>query len=464
MRNFYYKLLSPLFFLYIFSGCNLLDEKVYSELTTDTYLTTAEGKLSVLYSAYGNAQFRNYYYFFTSGMCSGETWNEFGAIEADFTPLSNFTWDSNHTFFNEAWVNAYAVIRDANIVLANTDTDGSDEQLRAEAHFLRGFAYWFLHDWYGALPLYTSPDDPLQLPRSSEQETINFIEEELSAAAAVLPVSQEDYGRATKEAALGILTNLYLNTRQWKKVVTTTQQIIDLEKYELIASYSDVFSIENEGNNELLWVIAATPQTGHSIVAITFPTDYPVLSNQTTYAARVYLFDEFVNSFAESDSRKDLIITSYTNTSEEFIQLLGNDRSLSGKYEFDRDALGAEQGNDIPVIRYTDILLSRAEALNELNGPVSEAVELVNAVRLRAGIHSFSPGEFTQESFRDAIFRERTWEFYYEQKSRSDQIRQGTFIKNAQVRNTRAQDFHILFPIPLQELDANPLLEQNAGY
>ncbi|KAA6350737.1 RagB/SusD family nutrient uptake outer membrane protein [termite gut metagenome] len=450
-----------------FYSCkDLLEETVYSELTTDTYLTSTEAKLSILYSAYGNAQLRDYFYFYGQGMTSGETWNEFGAIESQFTPLCNFTWVSSHEYFSGMWNKLYSVIRDANIVLDNTSKENGETQLIAEAKFLRGFSYSLLYDWFGALPLYTSSSGELYLERSSEEETVRFIEKDLLDAAADLPVRQATYGKATKGAALGILTKLYLNTKQWGKSADIAQEIIDLNRYTLISDYRDIFSIENEGNDELILAIQANPQVGIPFVANTFPTDYPHLPNQTIYASRVYLYDNFVNSFDLADTRKDLIVTSYTNTNGEFIQLLGNDRSLAGKYEFDKDAAGASYGNDTPVLRYADILLARAEALNELNGPNDESIALINKIRKRAGedIPLLQLAGFTKETLRDHIFKERAWEFYFEQKSRTDQIRQGTFISGALARGKTAKPFHVLFPIPETEINANPKLVQNTGY
>jgi hypothetical protein len=449
-----------------FYSCNdLLDETIYSELTTDTYLNTDEAKQTILTSAYGNAQIRGYSYFFAPGMTSGELWNEYGAIESIFTPLCNFTWNNTNAYIVEGWNTFYAVIRDANIILANVSEENGEGQLIAEAKFLRGFSYAFLVDWFGGLPLYKSPDDDHYLERSTEEETVSFIEKDLLEAAAVLPVKQDIYGKATKGAALGFLTKLYLNTKQWQKAADAAKQIIDLDIYTLFPDYTKMFLIENEGNSEMIWVIPGNPQVGTAIIANTFPTDYPHLPNQTLYASRIYLFDAFVNSFDPEDTRKDLIITSYTNTSGEFIQLLGNDRSYPGKYEFDKDAMGASYGIDISVLRYADILLSRAEALNELNGPNEESISLINSVRVRAGVSPLELAGYTKETLRDHIFKERTWEFYFEQKNRSDQLRQGTFISGAQARGkSAAKPHHVLFPIPQDDINANPNLKQNEGY
>ncbi|WP_437920504.1 RagB/SusD family nutrient uptake outer membrane protein [Sphingobacterium sp. LRF_L2] len=450
--------------LFLNACSSLLDEELYSELN-DNYANSTEGLQSLLTSAYGNAQLRNYAYFFTSGMTSGENWNEYGAIEANFTPLCNFTWDSNHAYFSSTWKQLYSVIRDANLILKNTAGSSDQEQLIAEAKFLRGLSYYVLHDWFGRLPLYSSPDDDYYLARSTEEETIAFIEKDLREAASVLPVEQSVYGKATKGAALSFLVKLYLNTKQWQKAVDAANEVVALQHYTLFADYTKLFLIENEGNDEIIWTIQSTPQLGNPFVANTFPTDYPHLPNQTIYASRVYLYDEFVNSFAANDKRRELIITSYTNTSGVFTQLLGNNRSYPGKYEFDKDAIGASYGNDVPVIRYADVLISKAEALNELEGPTSESIALVNQIRNRAGLVSLAPGDFTKDSFRTQIFKERNWEFWYEQARRSDQLRQGTFISGAVQRGkTAAKAHHVLFPIPQTEIDANPNLIQNEGY
>lgn len=448
----------------VLSACSsMLDEEVYSELNDD-YANSEEGIQSLLTSAYGNAQLRNYAYFFTSGMTSGENWNEFGAIEANFTPLSNFSWDSNHAYFSSTWKQLYTVIRDANLILKNASGQ-NQEQLIAEAKFLRGISYYLLHDWFGRLPLYSSPEDDYYLARSTEEQTIAFIEKDLSEAAAVLPLEQTVYGKATKGAALSFLVKLYLNTKQWQKAIDRTNAVIGLQTYSLFADYTKLFLIENEGNNEIIWTIQSTPQLGNPFVANTFPTDYPHLPNQTIYASRVYLYDEFVNSFDANDKRRKLIVTAYTNTSGVFTQLLGNNRSYPGKYEFDKDAIGASYGNDVPVIRYADILISKAEALNELNGPTMESVSLVNQLRNRAGLKPLQVGDLTKDSFRRQIFKERKWEFWYEQAGRSDQLREGTFISSAIQRGkTAANTHHVLFPIPQTEIDANPNLEQNEGY
>ncbi len=458
------------------SACqDTLEEEVFSELTPGSFLTTENGMRSLLNSAYANAQLQSFdghvAYHYLPAMTSGEAWNQGGSIEVFFTALSDFFWDSNHRYILGLWTDAYQAIRDANIVLDNIDNESLSpdfqNMITAEARFIRGWSYALLYNSFGPVPLYTSSStDSLLLPRASDAQMKTFIEQELTMAANNLPVSQEAYGRATQGAALGVLCKYYLNTKQWQPCVDVARQIMSLNVYSLVPDYKAVFSLQNEGNAEMLWVLPRTaPAATQSINALTFPTDYPLpLPSQQVFAARTYLFDDYVNSFEPGDTRKNLIVTEYVNKAGEPVQLLGNDQSLSLKYEFDPNAAGAGMGNDIPVVRYADILLSLAEALNEINGPTQEAIDLVNQVRVRAGAAPLLLSGFTKESLRDQIFQERRWEFFMEGKSREDQIRQGTFISGAQARGINAQPFRVLFPIPQVDIDANPGIEQNQGY
>ncbi len=126
----------------------------------------------------------------------------------------------------------------------------------------------------------------------------------------------------------------------------------------------------------------------------------------------------------------------------------------------DPDGVGHGPGCDDPIIRYADILLSRAEALNKMNSPSQETVNLVNAVQRKAGATEATLSEFsTTEEFRDIVLLERIKEFYLESKRRGDLIRHNRFISGAIARGKNAKDYQVRFPIPQAEIDANPMLE-----
>ena len=109
-------------------------------------------------------------------------------------------------------------------------------------------------------------------------------------------------------------------------------------------------------------------------------------------------------------------------------------------------------------------MLFRAEALNEINGPNQEAIDLVNRIRERAKVPLLELNDFTKESLRDHFLNERKLEFYSESLRREDLIRHGKFIEQAKTQRKNAMPHHILHPIPQLEMDVNPNLEQNEGY
>lgn len=477
MKSYINKSIMVLFVIGIIACEKRLDEEVFSELAPSTLFTSEKGLSSVLNSSYAYAHrpgFQDSWAaYHLASMTTGEIWGQGGSIENLWLSEIDFTWDGNHDHIIAQWTIYFNSIRDANIVLDNLDNEEFSNEYKqlteAEAHFLRGWDYSELYNLFGPVPLYkTSTDDPL-LPRASESEVQEFIEQELLAAIANLPVQAPAYGRASKGAAMAVLCKYYLNTKQWQNAADVAEDIQDLGVYELLPNYGNVFSIDNEGNNEILWALpkdATSPTASQAIDALVFPPDYPRPNpNNIVFAARTYLYDDFVNSFDENDTRRNYIITEYVSTTTgEIVPGLGDDRSFPYKIEFDPGAVGAAAGNDIPAIRYSDILLSRAEALNEISGPTQTVIDLINDVRTRAGISPLTLAGFTKETFREAILQERGWELFFEGKRREDMIRQDVFISNAVSRGKNAKDYHKLFPIPQVELDANPDLVQNPGY
>ncbi|MBB4080738.1 hypothetical protein GGR28_003373 [Lewinella aquimaris] len=464
--------------LFGFASCEEpLNEEIFSELAPSTLFTSESGIEAVLNSAYAYSHRSGFQEswapYYLQGMTSGEIYGRGGSIESLWTSLITFTWDANHDHILAMWTVYYNGIRDANLVLDNLDNDAFSADFRqrtaAQVHFLRGWNYGELYNLFGPVPLYTSStDDPLQ-PRATESEMRAFIENELLQAIEGLPAEPLAYGKATRGAAMGVLTKFYLNTRQWQEAADMAKRVMDSGDYGLVEDYADVFAVANEGNEEMVWALpksAVSPSTSQGINALLFPPDYPrPYPNNGVFAARTYLYDDFVNSFGDTDTRRELIVTEYTSTaSGEVVVGLGNDQSFPYKYEFDPNSVGFNAGNDLPMVRYADILISRAEALNELNGPSQEAIDLVNMVRQRAGADPLQLADYDQSSLRDAILREREWEFWFESKQREDQRRHDRFIPQARARGHNAEDFRVLFPLPQVEIDANGLLEQNPGY
>jgi hypothetical protein len=182
------------------------------------------------------------------------------------------------------------------------------------------------------------------------------------------------------------------------------------------------------------------------------------------------MYNDYVKTYNPSDKRLGWFLFTYTETNGKVHDLW--DPKDAGKavrcfkYVPDPNAVSASHGNDVPMIRYAEVLLNRAEALNEISGPTQEAVDLLNLIRARAGVPLYSIGDFTtKDQLRNALLDERGWEFVAEGMRRMDLIRHGKLISRAIARGaTSAKDYMTLFPIPLDEIKANPALQQNPGY
>ncbi len=473
----------------VLAGCDFLEPEVRSQLAPGNFLVTEQGLVSTLGSAYAETQIHaSYRINNVSDWTTDIAWETGGGINRTAVPLINFTWGSSGPFFRSYNPN-YRGIRDVHLILENLDeADVSEAQkalLRAEARFIRAAGYVNLYMLFGPVPLRTSTQQKQELPRATEEEMQSFIEEEFLAVIPALPEpgQQPAYGRATNGAARGLLTKFYLNTKQWQKAANMAQEVISMGAYGLYPDHLDMFKVKNEGNEEMIWVYKSIPERpGVNYMNGAFPpqfekhprTGLTMRPGWPNWAAQFRLRDGFVNSFEEGDERKRAIIREYIDKQGNLVNLQeGKDNTRSFKYWPDPNEQ-AVHGNDLPIVRYADILLSRAEALNELNGPNPESINLINQVRGRASLEGVSLADFaSKEELRDHLILERGWEFHTEAKRREDLIRMGKYIEGsvngiaigARDRGIEtAQVYHRRVPIPQGALDANPALEQNPGY
>ncbi|GGF30915.1 RagB/SusD family nutrient uptake outer membrane protein [Echinicola rosea] len=450
-----------------------LVEEPYDQLIPDNILNNEVGLESLLNSAYGNMQVHRFgliqWHYLEEGP-SDLFFETGGGQGRNAAFIQDFTFDAEHPWIGGAYNGLWNAIRDVNLFLDNVQDvtyTQADKDIRiAEARFIRVFNYYLLVKWFGEVPLILSSTPELYPEKTPASEMNQFIENELRAVADVLPVAQAEENRITKGAALAVLTKFLLNTKQWQKCVGAADEVIALEVYALYPDYKGMFAPENEGNSEFVFVMPQTRDAsgmGTEWLSLSLPPAYP--EDGPNFAAQFRYYDAFVNSFDANDLRKDLILTHYVRNDGQEVELLGNDNSRSFKFR-DPARIGADQENDFPVVRYADILLSKAEALNELQGPNQESIDLINRVRLRAGqnMMMLSLGNFDQAGLRDHILDERGWEFFSEIKRRSDLLRHGKFIERALARGKNAEPYHVLFPFPQSEINANENLVQNEGY
>jgi hypothetical protein len=470
---------------FCFSGCeDALKEEVYSQLAPENFLTTEEGIQSVLFAAYAEQAIignRGNFIVHAEEWSTDIEWETGGGANRTATLFINFTWDPSTDIIFNMWQPQYRAIRNANLVLENLENTSISEEAKslyaAEAKFIRALSYTRLFNWFGPIPLRTSSEQALELSRAGSEEIQSFVESELLAAIPVLPEPGQEaaYGRATSGAARAVLAKFYLNIKQWQKAADMAQEVIDMETYSLYPEYEDLFKVQNEENSEFIFVNTAIPDgPGNQHMNGAFPVGFAKdprtgLTFQNTWrnwARQDRLWDGFYHSFSPDDQRANLIMKTYINNAGDTVSLLNNDNTRSFKFWPDPNGLGNNHGNDLPEIRYADILLSRAEALNELNGPNQESIDLINQVRNRASLDDLSVNDFaTKEDLQEHILQERGWEFYSERKRRQDLIRMEKYIPFAQSRGiTNAEPYRIYFPIPQSAMDSNPKLVQNERY
>lgn len=470
---------------------DFLKEEVYTEYDPSLFLKDKSGVDALLTGAYARSRIvaydsRNYTFLFNE-FTTDVSWETGGGLEATAIPFIRFTWPVDEGLLNSFWVKMYQAIASANTVLdVASDLQGLDagtvDLVRAEARFIRASSYYYLYNLFGPTPIIeiprgASPDEieaiGQETPRAGKERFVNYMIEDLEFAAEKLPVAEEPIGRASKGAALGVLTKLYLLEKNWAKVAETARKVMDLNYYSLYPDYTTMFSIAGESNKEYIYRAPCIAQAGYqnNYMPHAFPPNYPIQSNWVNFGAQFRTYTAFYKTFDAADERRKLIITNYNEISGKTVELLEDasgkplDNARSFKYLPDPNAVAENNGNDIVYIRLADILLSRAEALNEMNGPGEEAIGLINQVRKRAKASEISVADYpTKEKLRDFLLQERGREFYSEGLRREDLIRHGKYISGAKERGWNARDHQVLFPIPQQQRDANKNLEQNPGY
>lgn len=458
-----------------------LKQEVFTEYDPAVFLQTEKGINSLLTAAYNNMEvtssMRDRMY--TLNEFPGDIMWEFGGSFVNSAILyMTFTWDAQQGFLGNAWTQYYVSIRNANSLLDNIGAASSldpakTEAFKAEARFIRAADYYFLWQLFGPVPLVTTSDSlNLEPARPTDEVFDSFLTTELRAAADKLPTTQDLWGRATKGAALALLGEYYLNSHQWQPAADVNKEVMDLKLYSLYkGDLKNMFAVENEQNEEVVFTSPAlTTLHGNLYMAHAFPPNYPIQSNWINYGAQFCIYNDWVQTYDPADKRLSWFIFDYTDIKGQHHNLL--DASDPGKavrcfkYVPDPNAISQNGGNDVPVIRYAEVLLNRAEALNEISGPNQESVDLLNDIRGRAGVGTYKVSDFpSKEALRDAILDERGWEFVAEGKRRMDLIRQGKLIEKAKARGvTDAADYMTRYPIPQDEIDADPNLEQNPHY
>lgn len=442
------------------------------------------GAYGMLYDIYRNE------HILTPNVIAADDGIPFLTGSADRIALWKYTMAPSNIYTGQIWSTAYRGIQFANVVIARVPGIGMDETLKkqyvGEAKFLRALHYFNLVRFYGEVPLVTQEItslDGVMAPRSKLDDVYNQIEADLKDAETVLPkgYTGSNVGRATQGAAKGLLAKVYLtragntaNSPYWQQAANKAKEVIDLKVYDLWEDYADVFALKNRcGKESLFEVLFVTDVQGNSFTTGYAPRGAPIVPSNGFGIFRVSksLFDKYI----ATDKRKAVtFLTSYVHpTTQQTVQLSveTTDPALAvsfWKLSDPTTKIGSQGGTSWPYMRYSEVLLIYAEALNEAKGaPDGEAYDAINKVRKRAGLDPLKG--LSKATFKDAILEERRLEFCFEGQRWFDLVRTGRLETAVKAENSFGRDapiksYQVLLPIPQREVDANPALIQNEGY
>lgn len=473
-------------------GCQpSLDLSPVNSRATSTFYQTADDASAALTGAYGILQsIYDHENIMTPNAVGSDEGVPFLTGNADRRGLWSYNLVSTNGFFLRTWQAAFTGIQRSNVVIARIPAITMDEQLKkryvAEAKFLRALHYFNLVRFFGGVPIVTTETTSLenvQVARSSREEVYDLIVADLKEAETVLPRSYpaSEMGRATQGAVKGLLAKVYLtragtdaNSASWKLAADKAKEVIESGQYDLWADYADVYALNNRGGKESVFeVLYITDLAGNTHTTYWAPRGIPIVPGNGYGTIRVTksLWDQYDTK----DKRREAsFLTSYFNSvSQKSIELSVETPDpaqaiVTWKLADLTSKILGGGGKSFPYLRYSDILLIYAEALNEANnGPTQEAYAALNRVRARAGLAALSG--MARDQFRDAVLRERRLEFSYEGQRWFDLSRSGKLLEAVKAetsfgRNPTIQPHHVLFPIPQREMDANSSLTQNPGY
>ncbi len=399
----------------------------------------------------------------------------------DVRALGTTTYVAANDRVKKNWQQHYFGISRANVAIDNIPNINFDTTLKfrlvREAKFIRALLYFNIVRFWGDAPLIlhdpSSTDvSKLKVTRSPKDSVYLQIISDLTDAANLPKVySGADKGRATSGAAHALLAKVYLTRRQWDKALAElTQVITGGYGYNLFANYNDAFQKATKNGIEHIFSVQFETNLGAKNSTQSLSSASLSSFNPSVYPGDGPADSTIYQLFSANDTRRAVTFftTQYNAATGQTVNFGAARFAKFIDYSLSPLTNQSQSGMNFPVIRYADVLLMYAEALNELNGgPTTEAYAAINRVRERAHIDDLAVG-LNQADFRDSVFLERRKEFIQEGNRWFDLSRRGgTYLYDALRKfpaKTGAAVKDTLYPVPQSEIDLNPLLTQNPGW
>jgi hypothetical protein len=427
--------------------------------------------------------------------------------------LSTLLYDATNSYPYWAWAGSYYGITNANALIdaldnpLSTVSEGIRKRVTGEAEFLRAYHYFQIVPLFGEVPLVISSDIDagVGVVRASANDVYAQIVKDLKSSAEHLEsykiredYSTEDQGRVTQQAAYGLLSKAYL---YWAQTDGATNLNAKLDSaiyyadkvtgYTLEEDFHANWDKDNRYGKESLFAInyvisqESFGDGGNHLTHCAFFTTY----NDTLTPHIVVSDRTFYDRFDDRDQRKEASFLADVEVPREqqadygqhvYYTLPRYQKYIDPK---NREASAYNRELNATVLRYADVLLIKAEAINErYQAPNAEAYEAINKVRRRAykvgefddgtatiGINEVNLKGLSYLEFRKQLRRERYYEFVYEQQRWYDLVRWKVLLKTvrrvaAAQKNEHIQPKHYRFPVPQPDRDLNSALWQNWGY
>ena len=484
--------------IFLINSCNTndLEQTNPNELSPETFFATAAQVESSVNATYALLQTRGLYsrnYFFAMDLM-GQDAKGNPQLEGNKQPFQNFSFNSGSDIIQYYWESCFTGISRANFVLDNAEAINAlpesvlpaqrKNKYLGEAHFMRAYYYFLLVKRFGDLPIYRTGTIE-GAARSPKAEVYALIEEDLNFAATnLLSKSEEQVGRATKEAAYAHLGKVLLYQQKYDAALTALNQVTGFS-LEAPGSFYNNFKEETEHGVESIFEVEFNEDLGTGNMWDASGDSQGTGFAESTLRGQeygnlnwfnVYPSDGILDEYEDGDTRfGDTFYvpgSTYKNgeltmTESNFATAAGNRRGSWKKYQnyYNRVDEALQSSINFRVMRYADVLLMKAECENKrAGGSQTAAIEYITQVRTRAGLTTNIAA--TPEAVFAAIIHERKVEFAGEQLRFDDIVRWG--IAATELDGTGFQvGKSELWPIPDRETSSNPLItpgNNNPGY